>query len=321
MRIRGIQVAAFLLLALTLTLWPGRPDTGLRPAAAQERTTSGEGLTGGARAAGTGSAGRAAGVARLDLATEDKLNQTIDVGFHETPLSEVVDFLGQSLGLQFYVDRKAFEEAASPSDPGLTLELQQVRGSTALDLLLKPVGLGYVVRDGFVIVSTSEALKQVTEVRVYNCRDLLDRLPPMLRPGTPAAQPPLPGAADGAPQLENRTSSHRIPPGMSAQTTGMGGGGGGQAYAPAPRTEDELRAEKLISIVEVAVAPDSWESAGGVGTIAEFAGLLVVNNHPRAHAEVDQLLRMLREASADVPGTVAGPSAHPASGATQNPAR
>jgi hypothetical protein len=42
----------------------------------------------------------------------------------------------------------------------------------------------------------------------------------------------------------------------------------------------------------------SWQTAGGVGAIAEYNGLIVVNHNARVHAQVEQLLEMLRQAAA-----------------------
>lgn len=80
---------------------------------------------------------------------------------------------------------------------------------------------------------------------------------------------------------------------------GMGGGMGG---GPIPRTEEEVAAERLMSLITTAVKPDSWSEMGGFGTISEYRGLIVINHNARTHKEVENVLKMLREAAGLPPG-------------------
>lgn len=92
----------------------------------------------------------------------------------------------------------------------------------------------------------------------------------------------------------------------ATEAPGVGGGlgGGGAAYSgesDGPRTEHDLRAENLINLLESNVAPQSWDTVGGVGSISEYNGLLVVTQTLEVHREVERVLDMLREA-AGLPG-------------------
>ena len=83
-------------------------------------------------------------------------------------------------------------------------------------------------------------------------------------------------------------------PGMGMGGMGLGGGGG---EASPPRTDEEIRAERLMHLITTAVKPDSWQDMGGFGTISEYKGLIVINHNSRTHKEVDNVLKMLREAA------------------------
>ena len=85
---------------------------------------------------------------------------------------------------------------------------------------------------------------------------------------------------------------------------GMGGGlGGASQHEPQrPLTAEELKAEQLMGIVTTAVDPDSWQEMGGIGTIGEYNGLIVVRQTARTHTKVEKVLDMLREA-ANLPKT------------------
>ena len=71
---------------------------------------------------------------------------------------------------------------------------------------------------------------------------------------------------------------------------GMGSGG-------PPASEEEIRAERLMHLITTAVKPDSWQDMGGFGTISEYKGLIVINHNARTHKEVENVLKMLREAA------------------------
>jgi hypothetical protein len=57
-------------------------------------------------------------------------------------------------------------------------------------------------------------------------------------------------------------------------------------------------AAPLVKILTTSIAPSSWQAAGGNGTIAEYSGLIVVNHNARVHAQVEQVLKMVRQAAA-----------------------
>ena len=76
---------------------------------------------------------------------------------------------------------------------------------------------------------------------------------------------------------------------------------GGKIPAP-PRTEEEIAAERLMDLITTAVKPDSWQDMGGFGTISEYRGLIVINHNGRTHKEVENVLKMLREAAGLPPG-------------------
>ena len=86
---------------------------------------------------------------------------------------------------------------------------------------------------------------------------------------------------------------------MGGVPMGMGGGMGPTDASMLPFMGT------LIQVITTTVMPESWTSSGGSGSVAAYHnGLLVVNHHPNAHRKIEQLLRMLRDASKDRPGTV-----------------
>jgi len=209
---------------------------------------------------------------------QQKLSKAIDAEFVETPLADVLAYLAETLQIQFHVNRRAFGEASIDSSAPIDISLKQVKAETMLRLALRSIdpNLDFVERDGFILVSTIDDLDQATEVRVYNCRDLLSLSPPL--PG--AAGEGMPGGFGGGPSA---------PMGMTpAMTGGMGGGG---------MVLDESPRGRLMSLIMSSVESNSWDHVGGVGSISEFNGLLVVKQSGRVHEKVDELLQMLRKAA------------------------
>jgi hypothetical protein len=59
------------------------------------------------------------------------------------------------------------------------------------------------------------------------------------------------------------------------------------------RTDELLR--QLRESIEGGVAPDTWERAGGRGTLYHFRGRMVVYNGPSVHRDIERLLSNLRQ--------------------------
>jgi len=325
---------------------------------------------------------------------EEKLSRRIDAEYPETPLKQVLEDLQERTEIQIYVNRKAIDATGLSLDAPITINLKSVRVDTVLDLVLEQAGdqeLAYVERDGILIVSTADALSGASEVKVYNCRDLLAMVSPvqqatgmmggwgpaggMMLPGmmpggggvgigspdageSPRNQPgdspagPLepneqPGgkpiirpsgsiprgtksapksagepATDGTPELSipkgiapqfgggapagaAASQAGAGMPAMAMGGSGMGGMGGG-GMSSQSRNEEEVRAERLMHLITTAVKPDSWQDMGGFGTISEYRGLIVINHNSRTHKEVENVLKMLREAAGLPPTGPAG---------------
>jgi hypothetical protein len=220
-----------------------------------------------------------------DNALEERLSRRLTVDFIDTPLKDVLAFLAETSEVQMFVNRRAFADEGLELESQITISLRDVRLDLLLDLVLDQAtsgGATYVERDGILIISTVAMLDGATEVRVYNCRDLLALEMPKTA-GSAAA------GGEGA--------------GFGMEM-GMGGGGmGGDGMpiggmpAERPMTVEERRADTLSRLIMTAVKPDSWQDQGGYGTISSYNGLFVVNHNAKTHKQIENVLRMLREAA------------------------
>lgn len=239
-------------------------------------------------------------VERNDARTQQHLAQQIPIEFVETPLADALEYLRDVLNVQVYANWKPIEQAGVGPDSPISLNLKQVRGAMALELILDQAGadqLAYIIRDGVVIVSTISDLEGATMMRVYNCRDLLSRANQSYDPSAMGAPPGMSGGS-GYGEYGSGGYGGMAPPGGGGYP-GAGGGvpGKEQPTQVVTPTVSSPAGQRLVNILTSAVKPATWQSAGGVGSIAEFQGLIVVNHNARVHAQIEQMLQQLRKAA------------------------
>jgi hypothetical protein len=227
-------------------------------------------------------------------ATREKLAKRIEAGFNGAPLGQVLEHIGEALGVEIYVQHAMLEELGVTLDSPVSVNLKRVRGSMLLDLALEQASreCGYAVRDGIVIIGSKVSLADHLAVRVYNCRDLL----PGEEEETGAAAALSKAVAGLIAGMEAEGSDEKTSPG----TSGLGGilppgmsGMPGMGGVMRPRTP----AEQLQHVIRTTISPESWDEAGRAGTMEEFRGLIVVNQSEEVHARIAELLAMLREAA------------------------
>jgi hypothetical protein len=289
-KVTSFSTAVLVLLALAVfAIWPEhRPGPAPQPALAQAP----EGV-GGKAADPADPKVSAKKVQPADSDLQEKLARRLTAEFVETPLPDVLQFLADMSDVQIFINRKAIENEGVPLDTPITINLKNVQLEMLLDLILEQAssdgGLTYVERDGILIVSTMANLEGASEVRVYNCRDLLSMVGPKNEKGAVAAEPaPAIGGFGGG-------MGGLIPAGAI---------GGGEA-APVALSESEQRAEALKRLIQTAVKANSWSDVGGIGTISEYNGLIVINHDAKTHKQVDNVLQMLRDAAGLEPGRAA----------------
>ena len=102
-----------------------------------------------------------------DNITRERLSKGVDAEFTEIPLREVLQYLGDQLKIQFYIDRKSMGVEGIAEDVPVSFNLKDVPGEMILDLVLRELGLAYTIRSGVVMVASKSDIQSQTEVRVY----------------------------------------------------------------------------------------------------------------------------------------------------------
>lgn len=323
-KVTSFSTAVLVLLTLGLmAIWPEqRPG----PAPARAIAQAPKAGSGDPNVPGSGSGGSQPAAATGEGALAEKLTRRITAEFVETPLPDVLQFLSDNSDVQIFINRKALESEGVELTTPITINLKNVRLDMLLDLVLEQGstdgGLTYVERDGILIVSTMTNLEGASEVRVYNCRDLLSMegpkndkgpraipgmpgVPGGVPNGLPGGPPLIPGGAPGPGGFGGGPGGGMPAGAMGGGGGGFGGGMGGGEAPTIPLTESEQRAESLKRLIQTAVKPNSWADVGGIGTISEYNGLIVINHDAKTHKQVDNVLKMLREAAGLEPGKTA----------------
>lgn len=216
--------------------------------------------------------------------TCQKLDQPLEMTFSDQPLSDVLAYMAAKLEVQIHIQWRRLEDVGIGREETVSIQLKEVPGSTALELLLDQVGdgaLSYYVRDNLVVLTSMEEAANWWRPQVFFVSDLI-AAPPA---ASGMANPTMPGMMPGMGL-------------MGSAGADMSSGYPGGPPAKQPR-------EELLDFITSAIAPNSWEESGGHGTIDLYRGFLVVKHAPRVQKEVGQLLDAMREVRGQQPGAAA----------------
>lgn len=256
-----------------------------------------------------------------ELEIEQKLKTPISLRFQEMPLSQVIEELGKLAQVNMYLDSRGLAEEAVNTDTPVTIELsQEISLKSALNLILEPLHLSYVIKDE-VLRITSENLRDGDIFPVtYNVADLVIPIPNFAPNGYMGlsgalrdAQSSIPmygGMGGGDSPLQVMASNTGAPANAmvgadllaqvsSASSAAIAAAGAGQQPGFGPGglggggTADF---QSLIELITSTIAPTTWDEVGGPGAIQEFRGnlSLVISQTQEVHEEIAELLTQLR---------------------------
>lgn len=123
-----------------------------------------------------------AGEARIRKA----LDQKTVIAFNEQPLSAAVASIAAAHEIEVQLDVKTLEEEGVGTDTPITRQIEDVSLESALRLMLRDLDLTYLVRDGYLLITTKAEAEALLSVKAYPVGDLLgadDGLCPPLAPG------------------------------------------------------------------------------------------------------------------------------------------
>ena len=260
-------------------------------------------------------------LSKAELEIQKSLSNKVDVKFNERPLSEVMDMLSELSGVPIVLDPVGMAAEGVTSDTPVTIRLnQQISLRSALNIVLAPLRLSYVIQDEVLRVTSEQTRDSNVYHKVYNVADLVIPIPNFI-PGyntglagaiqyahatlgygsnmAPLGRVPMAvNANDLSGAATNNNTSVLAQMGASGMlsslgtqnqpSTGFGPGGmGGAAMADF---------DTLIELITTTIAPDSWDEVGGAGAIEPFPInlSLVISQTQEVHEQIADLLDQLR---------------------------
>ena len=256
-----------------------------------------------------------------ELEIEQKLKTPVSLQFEEAPLSEVMDYLATLAQVNLHLDPQGLAEEGVTSNDPVTITLKEnVSLKSALNLILQPLHLSYVIKDEVLKVTSEQLVDGEVYSVTYNVADLVIPIPnfsPSPRMGLAGALHDAYGmvgftgggfSGGGTSPLEVMANNNGLRSGVDvkspilAQTGSRGGVSGGSANMPLGYGPGGLGGgaqadfDSLIELITTTIQPTTWDDVGGPGSIKEFETnlSLVVSQTQDVHEEIVDLLEQLR---------------------------
>jgi hypothetical protein len=243
------------------------------------------------RSGGTEAVGKAEAPSRKAKELETKLHALGKFEYLNKPLSDVLDELRSTRGINIVVDQQAFDVSVGEAlrEIKVSLQLYDVPVETALRYLLKSVKLGFVNQDGVLVVTSRDKamIRKTYPVGVLLGKDeeknALALIQVIVRTVEPESWSPQSVNVFNQ-NVFNPFGGMPTPPGAGRAGLGAGAGGAGLGGAG-------------LGGAAGFGAMDMSGGEGGSGSIAYFPGTktLVVRQFFEVHREIEDLLTNLAE--------------------------
>lgn len=251
-------------------------------------------------------------MSEIEREIRNSLKKPIEVRFDNRPLTEVIEILQTTAGVNIYLDPQGLAAEGVTSDTPITINLttRPVSLKSALNLILHPLQLDYIIQDEVLRITSEGASENDLSATVYNVADLVIPIPnfvPSYNIGIPGAlqqavqalghgqagwgggggSMPLTMVADNNSAGNSMSLAQQYSAGgRPSMASGPGGMGGGV----------EADFDTLIELITQTIEPTSWDEIGGPGSIAGFDTnlSLVISQTQEVHEQIVDLLEQLR---------------------------
>jgi serpin B len=112
-------------------------------------------------------------VEQRETAILKALDKTVDVDYQDRPLEEVIAGLGRQLDVPVRIDRQTLTDEGVALDWPVTIRFPGITGRSALELVLSPVQLDWIVHHEVLNITTNTKASEFLETRVYDVTDLV----------------------------------------------------------------------------------------------------------------------------------------------------
>ncbi|MCG2684963.1 MAG: hypothetical protein L6306_15270 [Planctomycetales bacterium] len=167
---------------------------------------------------------------------DDALKSTTQLEFIETPLQDVIDYLKDMHKIEIQIDTRALGDVGIGTDTPVTKNLKGVSLRSALRLMLRELGLTYMIQDEVLLITTPEEAETRLSTKVYPVADLVLPIPPPMMGGMGGMGGMMGGMGGGmGGMMGGMGGGMGGMGGMGGGMGGMGGMGGGMGMFNLPR--------------------------------------------------------------------------------------
>ncbi len=231
-----------------------------------------------------------------DREIERRLDKTVSMTFKDVPLGKVFEDLTAEHEINVLPDVPALNGAGITLSEPVTFHVDNMTLKSALKNLLNNMHLTYVIEDEALKITTPENARGKCVLIPYQVTELVIPVPDAAAPPMLPSQiqpPPYNPLAPGQPS----TASPVTGPFSMANGSAVGSPGGGSGSSwDVKKNGSATREDQLITLIQNTIAPRSWSSLGGQGTIDYFplTMTLVINQTPDIQEQIADLLQALR---------------------------
>jgi hypothetical protein len=98
---------------------------------------------------------------------QSALQSSATFEFFDTSLRDALDALSQMHQIQFAVDQAGLDEIGVTADATVNAQFENISLNSGLTLMLRPLGLTYIVRDEVLTITTPEVAQSVVTLQLY----------------------------------------------------------------------------------------------------------------------------------------------------------
>jgi general secretion pathway protein D len=230
-----------------------------------------------------------------EIRIEESLKRRISLHEDGATLGEVMKKISTLVGINIVFDQLGLEEEGVTSNVPVAIDVDGITVKSALNLMLEPHRLGYMVEDEVLKVTSRMRQQGELVVATYPVADLVIPIPNFLPANTNPFQiqsPLSPMQMGGGGQFSVPTAGQPFAQVGPDPLSGTGSQGADRMAGAAPRADFNT----LTDLITSTISPDSWDNVAGSGAIRHYETTLslVVRQTQKVHEEIADLLEQLR---------------------------
>ena len=236
-----------------------------------------------------------------EVKLERSLQEVTEVEFADNPLEEGLNYLEDLHHIEIQIDRPALQDEGIPTDAPVTLKLSGVPLKSAMELLLEPLGLDYLIKNDVVMITTRKKADSTREVRVYDISRLRGITTTELEEIIRSTVAPETWSLD-------RQKSGSVAAATMVPTPGVKGTGSPNESTHASERTTAGTEEAVAPPNTVPGTPASNTARDAAGAIRYTANSLIIRQSRRVHEEIVDLLDQLERSGNNRAEPVSNPA-------------